>query len=56
MNIFVSTDDPQATFKRVEATLRTHPLWVDLKAAFRAKDQHYYSVLWPESLRDFSVA
>jgi hypothetical protein len=56
MNIFVSTDDPQATFKRVEATLPTHPLCVDLKAAFRAKDQDYYSVLWPESLRDFSVA
>jgi hypothetical protein len=56
MNVFVWTDDPHATFKRVEATLRSHPLWADLRAAFRAEDQDDYSVLWPESLTDFSVA
>jgi hypothetical protein len=56
MNIFLETDDPARAFADVAAALVGHPRWADLRAAYRAATGDHYEILWPQTLREFSVA
>ncbi|MEO6532156.1 MAG: hypothetical protein ABIO06_01130 [Pseudolysinimonas sp.] len=56
MNIFVETDDPAGAFADVVAALGRDPRWADLRAAYREATGEDYEILWPQTLREFSVA
>ena len=55
MNIFVETDDPASAFADAAAALGSSPRWTDLRAAYRAEAGEDYEIMWPETLREFSV-
>jgi hypothetical protein len=55
MNIFIETDQPAKAFADVESALRESPRWGDLRAAYREALGDVYQILWPQSLREFSV-
>lgn len=55
-NIFVLTDDPETTFSRAhEITLQERVL-NDSRCAYRRTDGEDYVILWPPSLKEFSVS
>jgi hypothetical protein len=56
MNIFVHTDTPLEAFRDAQACLGSDPRWADLRAAYRPLDGDLYTVLWPETLEQFSVS
>lgn len=56
MNIFVHTDRPLEAFRDAETSLGADPKWVDVRAAYRATDGDEYTVVWPETLQEFSVS
>ena len=55
MNLFIETDRPAETFADAANALRENPRWGDLRAAFREAQGGPYEILWPQSLRNFSV-
>jgi hypothetical protein len=56
-NIFLSTSDPQETFRQVAPLLERTGKMEAVAAAYRGTDEDLYHVLWPEgSQRQFSVA
>ena len=55
MNIFIETDRPTEAFADAANALREGPRWGDLRAAYRETRSDHYEVLWPQSLRKFSV-
>ena len=55
MNIFIETDRPTEAFADAASALRRDPRWGDLRAAYRETRGGHYEVLWPQSLRKFSV-
>lgn len=55
MNIFLLTEDPAASFADVAAALGASPRWADLRAAYREASGEDYEILWPPTLRGFSV-
>jgi len=56
MNIFVHTDLPIDAFRNAEAALRGDPGWAMVRAAYRPIDGGDYTVVWPETLQEFSVS
>ncbi len=55
INLFILTDNPKATFAKAEKVVN-HEFAKELKAAYREADGEEYVILWPPSLREFSVA
>ena len=55
MNIFIETDRPTEAFGDAANTLRESPRWSDMRAAYRLAQGGPYEILWPQSLREFSV-
>jgi hypothetical protein len=56
MNIFIETDRPAEAFADAANVLREGPRWADLRAAYRETlGGGPYEILWPQSLRKFSV-
>jgi hypothetical protein len=55
MNIFIETDRPAEAFADAGNALREGPRWGDLRAAYREGRGGPYQILWPRSLRKFSV-
>jgi hypothetical protein len=55
MNIFVETDRPTEAFADAANALREGLRWGDLRAAYREARGGPYEILWPRSLRRFSV-
>jgi hypothetical protein len=55
MNIFIETDRPTEAFADAAHALREGPRWVDVRAAYREAQGGPYEILWPLSLREFSV-
>jgi len=55
MNIFVETEDPAEAFARVAIVLGDNSRWADLRVGYRVAAGETYEVLWPPTLRDFSV-
>ncbi|MFL6678143.1 MAG: hypothetical protein ACJ8IK_07365 [Burkholderiaceae bacterium] len=55
VNIFVDTDDVQAAFSEVKAILLAEGQWDGVRIAYRLRLGEKYSILWPESLREFRV-
>jgi hypothetical protein len=56
MNIFILTDDPEATFASVKALLEKRRAWIDIRIAYRETTRDGYHVLWPKSLVKFEVS
>ena len=56
MNIFILTDDPDATFAAVKKLFEKRRAWIDIRIAYRAISRDTYNVLWPKSLMKFTVA
>jgi len=55
MNISIETDRPAEAFADAANALREGPRWGDLRAAYREARGGPYEILWPRSLRKFSV-
>lgn len=51
-NIFIATDDPDATFRRLTPFLERAGLLTSLIAAARSLREERYRVLWPHGWRD----
>jgi hypothetical protein len=55
VNIFVRTDNPQATFDELKNILHGSIYWTDVRVAYRELAKTEYTILWPQSLRKFEV-
>jgi hypothetical protein len=55
MNLFIWTDDANATFTRAQRVLSDHPLTASLKAGYLDEDAEEYTPLWPAGLARFDV-
>lgn len=55
MNIFIETDRPTEAFADAANALREGARWGDLRAAYREARGDSYEILWPRTLRNFSV-
>lgn len=55
-NVFVLTDDPYATFQRIQEALGNHPPPYPVKIAYRELRGEKYTILWPPDLSDFTIA
>ena len=56
VNIFVNTNDVQAAYAEVKAVLQAEGRWDGVRIAYRPHRGEEYSILWPESLREFQVS
>jgi hypothetical protein len=56
MNIFVHTDDPLEAFGDAAKVLGADPGWAEVRAAYRPAEGDRYVLVWPETLRGFSVS
>jgi hypothetical protein len=55
-NIFIFTDDPAATFSKIQRILKREDCLDAVTAAYRKTDGERYTVLWPEdSTQEFDV-
>lgn len=55
-NIFVLTNDFGAAFIETKAILDAEGLWEGVQIAYRDVAKSEYTVLWPNDLKEFSVA
>ena len=55
-NIFILTDQPEQTFQVAEKTIQLYRLPQKLKAAYRELGQNTFVILWPPTLRVFTIA
>jgi len=55
-NIFIFTDDPSDTFRRIQSLPETRSLSASMSAAYRLVDGEDYTVLWPRDLTRFNIA
>lgn len=55
MNIFIWTDRPHQTFAAVSDCLAGRAQWGDVRAAYRPADGDEFTILWPESVNEFTV-
>ncbi|MDX9838919.1 MAG: hypothetical protein RBT39_15275 [Azoarcus sp.] len=55
-NIFILTDDFGRAFDEVKTILQAEDRWKEVRVAYRDIDESEYSILWPQGLKDFSVA
>ncbi len=56
VNIFVDTDNVQEAYAEVKAILLAEGRWDGVRIAYRPRLGDQYSILWPESLREFRVS
>jgi len=54
MNVFILTDDPINAFNQIKTIVTGYDL-SDMKVAYRNIEGEKYTVLWPNSLKDFVV-
>ena len=55
-NIFIFTDHPSDTFRRIQSLPATTSLSATMSAAYRLVDGEDYTVLWPRGLTRFNIA
>jgi hypothetical protein len=55
-NIFIFTDDPIGTFRRIQSLPETKPLSASVAAGYRPADGEEYVVLWPRDSTQFNIA
>ena len=55
-NIFVLTNDFRKAFVELKSILEAEGFWEGVRIAYREVGKDQYSVLWPQGLKDFSVA
>jgi hypothetical protein len=55
VNIFIQTDHPERAFTKVREVLADNVMLGDIRAAFREIGGSEYEILWPKSLKEFSV-
>ncbi len=57
MNLFISTDDPAATFEQLKPLLERHEQLEWVTAAYREVSADRYTVIWPPDCRkEFRIA
>ncbi|ELT43581.1 hypothetical protein G205_17229 [Arthrobacter nitrophenolicus] len=56
MNIFICSDLPLIAFQDAMTSLRSSTRWTDVKSAYRRADEDRYVVVWPKTLKAFSVS
>ncbi len=56
MNIFIHTDSPKETFKRIEFVLRRSGQLTKIKAAYRETGKDDYTVIHPPGLASFRIS
>src|SRR5258708_9218055 len=54
-NIFVHTDEPEATFSRLQAFVSSQGDQYRMRAAYRDFEGDDYTILWPPDLNEFAV-
>lgn len=55
-NIFIFTDDPSGTFRRIQGVPETSSVSPSMAAAYRPVDGEDYIVLWPRDLERIKIA
>ncbi len=55
MNIFIDTSTPRSVFDALRPTLESDPALQDFRVGFRENGQDEYDVIWPRSLKRFTV-
>jgi hypothetical protein len=55
-NIFVFTDNPEATFRTIQGCKENQTMMWPTAAAYRHTDRDDYVVLWPPGQEQFDVA
>jgi hypothetical protein len=55
MNIFIFTNTPAETFRRIQPLIGEHGPRADYRAAYRDVRGDSYTILWPEDLTEFDV-
>ncbi|MFF1830824.1 hypothetical protein [Paenarthrobacter sp. NPDC058040] len=56
MNIFVHTERPVEAFAAVMSSLSSESRWTDTRAAYRPMDSNDFVILWPTTLKNFTVS
>ena len=54
-NIFVHTDEPTATFERIQEFVRIQQRRYRMRIAYRDFSADDYTILWPPDLKEFKV-
>jgi hypothetical protein len=54
-NIFVHTDEPSATFQRIQEFVRIQQKPYPMRVAYRDFSSDDYTILWPPDLKEFKV-
>jgi hypothetical protein len=54
-NIFVHTDEPTATFERIQEFVRIQQRRYRMRIAYRDSSADDYTILWPPDLKEFKV-
>jgi hypothetical protein len=55
MNIFIRTDNPEASFNEIKSTIGSRDFWIDARVAYREVTKNEYFILWPQGLAEFKV-
>jgi hypothetical protein len=55
-NVFIFTDDPEATFRAIRSCKENQTMTWPTAAAYRHTDRDDYIVLWPAGQKRFNVA
>jgi len=55
-NMFIYTDDPSGTFRRIQSLPDTRRLSASMAAAYRSVDGGDYIIIWPPDLKRFDIA
>jgi hypothetical protein len=55
-NIFIRTDTPEATFNAAQSVILERGFGDQYRAAYREAAKDEFVILWPEDLRDFTIA
>ena len=54
-NIFVHTDEPTATFERIQEFVRIQERQYRMRVAYHDFSSDDYTILWPPGLKEFKV-
>jgi hypothetical protein len=56
MNIFILTEAPEKLFRAVQKLLSSDSRWSEIRVAYREMASCRYTVLWPKTLKTFSIS
>lgn len=56
MNIFIRSDLPLTAFQDAMTSLGPSTRWTDVRSAYRRAREDRYVVVWPKTLKAFSVS